>query len=179
MSQTRLPPTSHHFWLKSPCNLSSSVNSMTLLSSLTFSGPFNISYIFLHLTNNDFWPPISLILPVVLQKGACCIIQPVPDYCLLSAYVKVHTRVPVFKAKSFILGRLSVQEQVDKIFTQTSEESFQVSYPLISTPDKHTELDIAVDKPGENNRSSFHCYGIDLLWKLLIVQLFGAFLPLK
>lgn len=125
MSQTRLPPTSHHFWLKSPCNLSSSVNSMTLLSSLTFSGPFNISYIFLHLTNNDFWPLISLILPVVLQKGACCIIQPVPRYCLLSAYLNVGTGVPVFKAKSFILGRLSVQEQADKIFTKTSEESFQ------------------------------------------------------
>lgn len=99
MSQTRLPPTSHHFWLKSPCNLSSSVNSMTLLSSLTFSGLFNIFYIFLHLTNNDFWPPHQLDPSCCPLKGSLLHYSASPWLLLAFCLFKSRYCSPCFQSK--------------------------------------------------------------------------------
>lgn len=141
MSQTSLPLTSHHFWLKRPYDLSSSVHSMTLLSSLTFSGPFNISYIFLTWQTMFSDPQLTggSVLPALLWNRACCSIQPVPAQCFLTAYFKV-----VFKVMSFILGSTQHEKKLTKPLCKPQKKAFKIIYPLIPTSNVHPELEPAI-----------------------------------
>lgn len=119
MSQTSLPLTSHHFWLKRPCDLSSSVHSMTLLSSLTFSGPFNISYIFLTWQTMISDPQLTggSVLPALLWNRACCSIQPVPAQCFLTAYFKVlHFRQVLSMRRSWQNLFVNLKRKLSKLF---------------------------------------------------------------